>query len=109
MDALHPLEVDVLQVASWCRQDVGCVIDCRSEAEWRYVNLLGSHWIPMQEIPESLEAIVALPEPRMILCHHGIRSLQVARFLSEQGIASVSVAGGIDAWSARVDPAVRRY
>ena len=39
-----------------------------------------------------------------------MRSLQVANWLREQGIAECqSMAGGIDAWSVTVDPAVPRY
>ena len=46
----------------------------------------------------------------VVYCHHGVRSLTGAAFLERAGVANVaSLAGGIDAWSARVDPAVPRY
>lgn len=66
-------------------------------------------YIPMSEIPARCEE---LPAERSIVCvcHHGMRSLQVAHFLERQGLASVfNLHGGIDAWSARVDPSVPRY
>ena len=44
------------------------------------------------------------------MCHHGVRSAQVAAFLLNQGWTRVfSVAGGIDRWSVDVDPKVPRY
>ena len=44
------------------------------------------------------------------LCHHGVRSQQVAYFLADRGYEQVvNVAGGIDAWSVQADPAIPRY
>ncbi|ALT76898.1 rhodanese-like domain-containing protein [Paucibacter sp. KCTC 42545] len=49
-------------------------------------------------------------QPIVCYCHHGMRSLQVVAFLQRQGFDSVyNLAGGIDAWSQDVDPAVPRY
>ncbi|WP_119154783.1 rhodanese-like domain-containing protein [Caldimonas tepidiphila] len=65
--------------------------------------------IPMQEIPARL---AELPRDRPILCycHHGMRSMQVVRFLHQQGYdEALNVAGGIEAWSLQVDPGVPRY
>jgi len=43
-------------------------------------------------------------------CHHGGRSMAAAQEALEQGYSQVyNVAGGIDAWSAHVDPSVPRY
>ena len=65
--------------------------------------------IPMGEIPQRL---VELPDsqPIVCICHHGVRSLQVVAFLERNGYPSVyNLAGGIDAWSQRIDAAVPRY
>lgn len=65
--------------------------------------------IAMGEIPSQL---AQLPKDRPIacLCHHGMRSLQVAHFLQQQGYADVvNLQGGIDAWSVSLDPSVARY
>jgi len=46
----------------------------------------------------------------VIYCHTGVRSVYAAAFLQQQGFEEVySMAGGIDAWSTQVDPAVARY
>ncbi len=65
--------------------------------------------MPMQEIPARL---AELPKDRPIacLCHHGVRSLQVARYLSQNGFEHVvNIAGGIQAWSAELDSSVPTY
>jgi monothiol glutaredoxin len=48
--------------------------------------------------------------PLVFHCHHGGRSQQAAEAFLGRGFKDVSnVRGGIDAWSASVDPAVARY
>ena len=43
-------------------------------------------------------------------CHHGGRSQQAAEHYLRQGFKQVyNVVGGIDAWSAQIDPSVARY
>ena len=46
----------------------------------------------------------------IVICHHGIRSAQMCQWLTNQGFANVkNVAGGINAYSARIDPNIPRY
>jgi rhodanese-related sulfurtransferase len=65
--------------------------------------------IPMREVPQQL-ARIPQTQPIACICHHGARSAQVVAFLMQQGYTDVyNLAGGIDAWSALVDPRVPRY
>ena len=65
--------------------------------------------IPMNTIPQRLDELDAA-QPVVCICHHGMRSAQVAAFLERQGFEAVyNLAGGIDAWSAQIDPTVPRY
>jgi rhodanese-related sulfurtransferase len=65
--------------------------------------------IPMQQIPARLGELDA-SRPVVCVCHHGMRSAQVGLFLLRNGFAEVfNLSGGIDAWSALVDPSVPRY
>lgn len=65
--------------------------------------------IPMGVLPVRL-AELDPDQPIACLCHHGARSMQVARFLVSNGFAEVTnIAGGIDAWSVQLDPTVARY
>jgi rhodanese-related sulfurtransferase len=46
----------------------------------------------------------------VIFCHHGVRSMHVAKALVERGHTDVTnMTGGIDLWSTQVDPSVPRY
>jgi len=50
------------------------------------------------------------PEREVVVyCHHGIRSAAVVPWLRSQEIPAVNLRGGIDAWTLRVDPTLRRY
>lgn len=65
--------------------------------------------IPMRELPARLHEIDR-SQSVVCICHHGARSAQVVAFLLRQGYPRVyNLAGGVDAWSALVDPAVPRY
>ncbi|WP_372827836.1 rhodanese-like domain-containing protein [Polaromonas sp.] len=69
--------------------------------------------IPMREVParvEQLKEQFGADQPIACLCHHGMRSLQVANYLAQNGFTDVvNLHGGIDAWSGDLDPAVPRY
>jgi rhodanese-related sulfurtransferase len=70
---------------------------------------VASRHIVMDQIPARL-AELDPAQAVLCICHHGLRSAQVASFLTRQGFDSVyNLAGGIDAWSQTVDPAVPRY
>jgi rhodanese-related sulfurtransferase len=65
--------------------------------------------IPMRSLPERLDELPRT-QPVVCICHHGVRSAQVVAFLVRLGFDDVyNLAGGIDAWSTHVDPAVPRY
>ncbi|WP_418320334.1 rhodanese-like domain-containing protein [Piscinibacter sakaiensis] len=65
--------------------------------------------IPMNEIPGRLGEIDR-SDTIVCICHHGMRSAQVANFLERQGYSSVfNLSGGTDAWSTQVDPQLPRY
>ena len=65
--------------------------------------------MPMNTVPARINEL-SREQPIACLCHHGGRSMQVAAFLAQQGFSHVAnIAGGINAWSAQVDPSVPRY
>jgi rhodanese-related sulfurtransferase len=97
------------------RLDAGealALIDVREPFEHAVARIEGAELIPMQTIPDRLAALQekAAQAPLIVLCHHGVRSLNVVHWLRRQGIENCwSMAGGIDFWSISVDPAVPRY
>jgi rhodanese-related sulfurtransferase len=88
------------------------LIDVREPQEHATAALAGAELIPMRTVPARLQHLEAEAEqgPLIVFCHHGMRSLQVVSWLREQGVENCqSMAGGIDLWSATIDPAVPRY
>lgn len=93
-------------------QSGAIVLDVREPEEFAVTRLNDSTLIPMQTIPAQLQKIETIADEKtlLVLCHHGVRSLQVVAWLRQQGIENCySVAGGIDRWSRELDPSVPRY
>ncbi|MCX7272440.1 MAG: rhodanese-like domain-containing protein [Burkholderiales bacterium] len=85
------------------------VLDVREPWEIATASLKGSVMIPMHEITTRLSEL-STTQPIVCLCHHGMRSLQVAMFLERNGFETVyNLAGGINAWSLDIDPTVPTY
>jgi molybdopterin/thiamine biosynthesis adenylyltransferase/rhodanese-related sulfurtransferase len=85
------------------------LLDVREPSEFAVAQLPGAKLIPMNTVPERL-AEIPRDVPVLVHCHHGGRSMRVTQFLRSKGYARVAnVQGGIDAWSLKVDPKVRRY
>lgn len=88
------------------------MIDVREPQEFALTSIEPSELIPLNTIPAKLEYIRQLANERSVLlmCHHGVRSLQAAMWLHSQGVTNcLSIAGGIDRWSIEVDRDVPRY
>jgi rhodanese-related sulfurtransferase len=88
------------------------LIDVREPFEFEAARIEGADLIPMNTIPEHLEELRgrATETPLIVLCHHGVRSLNVVSWLRRQGVENCwSMQGGIDLWSLAVDPSVPRY
>ena len=85
------------------------LLDVREPWEFRVCQIQGSQLIPMGQIPTSLKSLDPQRET-VVICHHGIRSRQVAMFLEYQGFADViNLAGGVDAWARDVDRKMATY
>jgi rhodanese-related sulfurtransferase len=88
------------------------LLDVRQAWENETAALPGSVLIPLSELEERWTEVPPGAEGKLIVayCHHGVRSLSAAAILEANGVAPVvSLAGGIDAWSCRIDPGVPRY
>ena len=85
------------------------LLDVREPWEWQLARIEGSRHIPMRDIPGRSEELDKT-QPTVVICHHGVRSLQVVAFLERQGYERVyNIAGGIDAWAREVDASVPLY
>jgi rhodanese-related sulfurtransferase len=86
------------------------LIDVREPWEFAAARIEGSVPMPMGDVPSRAHQELDPEERLVVLCHHGMRSMNVTVWLRNQGFEQVqSMRGGIDAWSAEVDPAIPRY
>jgi len=91
------------------RGDRPFILDVREPEEVALAAFPDANNIPMEEIPARMTELDPDRET-IVVCHHGIRSAQVAIYLARMGFErAVNLAGGIDAWSVAADPAVPRY
>ncbi len=91
------------------RGDTLLILDVREPEEIALAAFPDATHIPMGEVPGRLSELDPQRET-VVVCHHGIRSAQVAGYLATLGFARVlNLTGGIDAWSVTVDSAVPRY
>lgn len=85
------------------------LIDVREPWEFEVCHIPGSINVPMGEVPGEL-AQFEHEGDTVVICHHGIRSANVIRFLEQQGVDSLlNLDGGVDAWARDVDPAMPVY
>jgi rhodanese-related sulfurtransferase len=85
------------------------LLDVREPDEVARASIGRATAIPMSEIPQHL-AEMPRTRPIVVMCHHGGRSASVTNFLNANGYANaVNLDGGIDAWSAEIDPTIARY
>ena len=102
---ISPAESDALVKEGKAR-----IIDVREQWEFATAHIEGSVLIPMGEVPARANTELDPDERLLVLCHHGVRSMNVTVWLRNQGFDQAqSIRGGIDAWSGEVDPAVPRY
>jgi rhodanese-related sulfurtransferase len=101
---------DLKQILSGQPNTRPVLLDVRESWEYDTARIDGSRLISMGDIPSRVFQELD-PEAHIVaICHHGVRSLNVAVWLRNQGFDNVqSLRGGIDAWSAEIDPTVPRY
>ena len=89
------------------------LIDVREPQELELASLPGFQNFPLSQYQVWAETVLQQLDPHQetyVLCHHGMRSAQMCGWLIEQGFTSVkNIAGGIDAYSLKVDSNVPRY
>jgi rhodanese-related sulfurtransferase len=109
-DILANIEITPREVKSMLdRGEKFLFVDVREKWEFDTSWIEGAVLIPMREIPANL-AKFEEADRIILFCHHGIRSLDAAAWLRSQDVAGAkSMAGGIDRWSAEIDPSVPRY
>jgi len=105
-------QVSAHQLADWLGdpgRDRPVLLDVREPWEYELCHVAGSKHLPMHAVSARLGEL-APDKDVVVICHHGVRSMQVGMFLEHAGFSAVlNLAGGLDAWARDVDPAMARY
>lgn len=92
------------------RPEKPLVLDVREPWETAAAPFPDATRMPMGDVPARAHQELDPDAPIVVVCHHGARSLNVTMWLRQQGFEHVqSLAGGIDHWSAVIDPSIPRY
>lgn len=93
------------------RMDAGenvFVLDVREPFEFSIAQI-GGHLIPLNDLPQRVRELDPNRET-VVYCKVGGRSQRAAEFLAQRGFKKVhNLAGGIAAWSEKIDPSVPKY
>lgn len=106
MRQITPTELD-LRLHDGASQPL--LLDVREPNEFSYCRIKGSVNLPMGRVLAGLAELDPKRET-VVICHHGMRSAQVANFLATNGFENVSnLSGGVAAWARDVDPSMPTY
>lgn len=104
--------ITAVQLAEWLSDESRAkplLLDVREPWEFQTCRIEGAQSMPMNSVPQRIEEL----EPDMeivAICHHGMRSAQVAMFLERNGFGKLwNLQGGVAAWAAQVDPKMPTY
>lgn len=105
-------ELSVTALRKWLddkTRTLPVIVDVREPWEHAICSLPEARLVPMQQIPARVDE---LPRERdiVVVCHHGMRSWQVADYLVSVGFTRLyNLSGGIAAWAQEVDPQMAQY
>lgn len=103
-------EVTAAEAAALVKAGEARMVDVREPWELETASIAGALAIPMGDVPARAHQELDPEERLVIVCHRGVRSMNVTVWLRNQGFdRAQSMRGGIDAWSAEVDSSVPRY
>jgi rhodanese-related sulfurtransferase len=104
-------EISVAELKSMSEAGEGfTLLDVREPWEFDAARIAGSKHIPMGDIPARFNQELDPENHIVVVCHHGVRSMNVTAWLRQQGFEKVqSLRGGIDRWSREIDSSIPLY
>jgi sulfur-carrier protein adenylyltransferase/sulfurtransferase len=103
-------EISARELEAWRAERRGMtLLDVREPWEWEVGHITGATLLPLSELAAGAPSFDR-QRATVVYCHHGVRGLAAAERLAALGFKHVfNLVGGIDAWSAEVDPRIPRY
>jgi rhodanese-related sulfurtransferase len=98
--AEHVRSLRCAELAEWLATGRVCtIVDVRTVPEYHSHRIPGARLVPLHELAERVEEVLALPGPLVVHCEHGIRSLDASMYLVWQGRQDVyNLVEGVAAW-----------
>lgn len=84
------------------------LLDVREAWEYDIAHIEGSQLIPLGQLLDRSQELDP-HQTYVIICHHGIRSMQACYLLARAGFQVINLMGGIDHWAKTVDPSMPLY
>ena len=85
------------------------LLDVRQPWEYDICRLENSQLIPMSDIPARMNEFDKEQEI-VVICHHGIRSRHVGRYLEASGFKNIiNLSTGMAGWAQQVDRTMATY
>lgn len=85
------------------------LLDVRERWEFERCHITNSKLIPMREVPNALQDLDP-DEEIVVICHHGIRSRAVAKYLVQLDYSKlINLSTGIDGWAKDIDSSMPIY
>ena len=104
-------EYSALQLKAYldsCEQQP-LLLDVRQPWEFDVWKIEDRILIPMSQIPAEIEEL-DLTRETVVICHHGIRSRSVGRYLEQAGFSKIiNLSGGVAQWAETVDNQMAKY
>ena len=105
-------QIKAADLAAWLQDETRpkpFLLDVREPWEFAHCAIEGAISMPMGGVPGSVNELDAERDV-VCICHHGMRSQQVAMFLASQGFERVfNLSGGVHAWAEQVDTKMPTY
>ena len=101
-------QINVIELNNLLEEKKITLIDVREDFEIQICSIKGSVFIPMSQIPASIDTLNS-ETSYAVICHSGIRSMSVTNFLINHNFNAVNVIGGINEWAISIDPTMKQY
>ena len=85
------------------------LLDVRQPWEYDVCRIENSVLLPMSQITAEYKSL-DFDRETVVICHHGIRSRRVGRYLEEAGFSNIiNLSGGVAQWAKTVDNQMTTY
>jgi rhodanese-related sulfurtransferase len=85
------------------------LLDVRQPWEFDVCKIANSKLLPMSQITTEFSSLDSDRET-VVICHHGIRSRRVGRYLEAAGFSNIiNLSGGVAQWANTVDKQMDTY